>query len=411
MTIWLALLVGCVMFGLAVVGALVLPPSAAPVIAGAGLAALVGAVSAFGTLAQRYGSPEAILLAMLVFIAGIVAGFAIGASALPHLAPPARPVAIALGTSGDTAAPGVVLIGCAEPETYRARVVAARQNLLAENADIEIPTSAQPFVYFAEKTRYRAAGGRAPGPAEARELALRVTGCLGEDVSRVELAWCHDASSLAAAVASLTAAGVDRIGAVVLGAADSAPVDELRRTLDDALRGARGPQITFGPAVWNDRALPARLAARILAATALSPSSEVGVVLVDQGRPPTWERRYAAAGAVENYFDQRVRALLAESGLSDQHIRVAWLDWQTPDVTEAVRHLAALGCTRIVVAAATIALPTLETVLDLSHAISSARVPAGVRVVTVSPWGADEGFVDAVCTSAREALGLSAGKC
>jgi protoheme ferro-lyase len=117
-----------------------------------------------------------------------------------------------------------------------------------------------------------------------------------------------------------------------------------------------------------------------------------------------WERRFSEAGATENYFNQRVRSLLGETGLDERRVRVAWLNWQTPDVTEAVRHVAVVGCTRIIVAPSTLALPSLETVLDLGHAVDLARVPDGVHVITLPAWAEDDEFGDAVGRSAATAL-------
>jgi len=404
-TIWLVLLAGCVLFGALLVGALVLPRATAPLAVLAALAALVTSVSAFGTITQRYASPEAIISALAVLLAGIGAGFAVAATSLPHLArspvPPSLPPAPHAGADGH----GVVLVSCAEPDRYSPRAVATRQNLLAESAEIEVPSTALPFVFFADKARYRAVGGRSPGSSVARQLVGAVAECLKPDVTDVVLAWCHDPASLTSAVFTLAAAGVTRATIVVLGPSESGPLGAAYAVLDRALRENGGPEVAFAPCVWEDRRLPERLAERVLAATTAIDPSGVGVVLMDSGLPPVWEHRYSAAQCVENYFDQRVRVLLGEAGIADQHVRVAWLEWQTPDVTEAVRHLAALGCRRIVVAASTIALPTLETMLDLGHAITLARVPQGVQVVTVTPWGDDKGFVDAICRTVRESLG------
>jgi len=404
--VWLVLLAGCVLFGATIVAALVAPRTVSPAAALASILSLTGGVTAFGIIAQRYNTPEAIAAAIATLIAGIGVGFAVAATALPHLARrPAVPHrAQGVGqTSPDRRA--VVLVCCAEPERYSARAIAARQNQLAESAAIEVPAAALPFVFFADKARYRAVGGRAPGAAAARALAVRLAALMPEGARRVELAWCHAPESLALRVSELGAEGVGRVAVVVLGAPESASLDEVRELLDRAVRGAAGPEVSFGPPVWNDRRLPERLAERVMALTPGATPDEVGVVLVDAGAPPLWERRYSLAGETDNYFNQRVRMLLVEAGIAEQHVRVAWLDWQTPDVTEAVRHLAALGCTRIVVMPSTIALPTLETALDLGHAVAMARVPDEVQVVRGAPWADDEGFADAACRSALEALG------
>ncbi len=403
MASWLALLAGCVIFGAAVVAALVLSRTVAPLASITGLAGLVGALDAFGILAARYDSFEAVAAATFVLLAGTAAGFAVAATALPHLAPRTRPVTMP-GSATNASHDAVVLLACTEPERYDPRAVALRQNLLAESAEIEVPTTALPFVFYADKARYRAVGGRAPGSDVMRELVTRVAACLGDRVGDVEPAWSHNPASLTLTIARLAAKGATTVSIVVLGASESAHLEAARAVLDRSLRDGDGPAVHFGPPVWNDRCLPDRLAARVLALTEGVSHAEVGVVLVDQGLPPVWERRYSSAGNVENYFDQRVRMLLCEAGLAEQHVRIAWLEWQAPNVTEVVRHLAALGCTRIVVAAATIALPTLETALDLRHAISLARVPESVHVMTLAPWGGDEAFVNAVCASALEPL-------
>jgi protoheme ferro-lyase len=121
-------------------------------------------------------------------------------------------------------------------------------------------------------------------------------------------------------------------------------------------------------------------------------------------------RRYAASEQTENYFIQRVRMLLVEAGLSSEHVKVARLEWQTPDVTETVRHLAVLGCRRIITIPATTVLPTLETQLDLERAVSCARVPTAVTTVTLGPWGDDDALAAAVGAVASAALDDTQGR-
>lgn len=406
MAIWIALLAGSVAFGALVVGALVLPRTLSPLALLLGLASLVTAVWAFGKIAQQYQSPEAVISAVAILVASIGGGFAVATTSLPHLASTPKPIALPDTASTTPESRGIVLVSCAEPDRYRPSAVARRQNLLAESAEIDVPGAALPFIFFAEKARYRAVGGSAPGAALARGIAQAVAQRLSPTVTGVELAWCHTPASLAQAIATLARSGSGRVAVVVLGPSESAPLDAAHQLLDRTLRQRPGLTVVPGSSVWSDRLLPARLAERVLALTNGIDPAELGVVLVDPGLPPLWERRYTGAQNVENYFDQRVRLLLCEAGIAEHHVRVAWLEWQTPDVTEAVRHLAALGCRRIVVAASTIALPTLDTALDLGHAIALARVPADVQVVTVSPWGDDAGFIEAVCRSAADALGF-----
>lgn len=401
MVMWVGLLAGCVIFGAMIVGALVLPRTASPVAFVIGLVGMFTSVTSFGAIASRYDSAEAIAGSMVVFIAGITAGYAVAATSLPYLAHRGHTPPIVPAEDGRD---GVVLIACSDPERYDPRVVANRQNILSQSAEVEVPMTALPFIFFAEKARYRAIGGRAQGQALARQLAERVTTAVEAQDWLVRLAWCHTPASLSRAVAALASSGARRVALVPLGLPESGPLDELQKALAPLMHEDGAPELALAPTVWNDRLLPERMAERIIAATAGAEPEEVGVVLVGEGAPEQWERRYPAASETETYFNQRVRVLLAEAGINDRNIRMSWLEWQAPDVTESVRHVAALGCRRIVVAPTTVPLPTLETSLDLGHAIALARVPEDVLVVTLVPWGDDEGFADAVRRSAMEAL-------
>lgn len=404
MVSWVGLLAGCVVFGAMIVAALVLPRTASPAAIVVGFAGMFTSVTSFGAIASRYDSAEAIAGSMVVFIAGITAGYAVAATSLPYLEMRgATPPIVA----ADGEREGVVLIGCCDPERYDPRVVAARQNLLSASAQIEVPVTALPFVFFAEKARYRAIGGRAQGQVLARQLAERVGGSPESEEWLVRLAWCHTPHSLPRAVAALASSGALRVALVPLGLPESGQLDEMQKALAPLLHAEGAPEVLLAPTVWNDRMLPERMAERIIAATAGLDPRDVGVVLVGEGAPEAWERRFAEASEAETYFNQRVRALLSDAGIDEHHIRMSWLEWQSPDVTEAVRHVAALGCTRIIVAPSTISLPTLETSLDLGHAIALARVPDDVLVITLPPWGDDEGFADAVRRSALSALGAS----
>lgn len=398
---WVALLVGSVLFGASIVAGLILPRHSSVIALVAGLGALFGAITSFGRIASLYDSSTAIGGSMVVFIASITAGYAIASSSLPYLQHVFPTPDVKTSPDGGD---GVILIACCDPERYDPRVVATRQNLLNESADIVVPVTALPFVFFAEKARYRAVGGRAPGRLVARQIAERVSALPIATNWRVELAWCHKPDSLARQVGALAASGSSRIALVPLGLPESGPLDEARKLLAESLRGKGDLRIETGPDLWNDRMLPERLTERILSATSGAAAQDVGVVLVGEGVPASWERRFSAASAAETYFNQRVRSLLDDAGIDAPHVRMAWLDWQTPDVTEAVRHLAALGALQIVVAPSTISLPTLETILDMGHAIALARVPEGVRVVTLQPWGDDEGFAEAIARSADAAF-------
>lgn len=400
----LCLLLSCVSFGAAIVATLIAPRALSPLAALGGLVALAGGATAVGVMTADYGAARATPLAVVTIIAGVASGFAVAAAALPHLAGPEDRIeedARDRQCAGRTA---VVLVSYGEPERYAPRTVAARHRLLSESAGIDVPVTALPFVFFAEKSRYRAVGGVAPGFPISRSLRAMVEERLAPSVSETALVWCHTPGNLADTVLSLYADGVDRLCVIPVGTPASGPLDLAMSILERRVRRMAGLTVVSASPIWADRDLPHRLASRVLTAADDTPVDSLGVVLAGQGMPPVWEKRYATAAEAENYLDQRVRMLLIDHGVQDRHVRVAWIEWQTPDVTEAVRHLAALGCTRIIVTCSTIALPTLDTALDLGHEIRMARVPEAVEVVTLGPWGDDPALADAIARAAADAL-------
>lgn len=403
MVYWLALLAGSFLFGACIVGAMVLarPYSTLAVLVGIG--GFLGALYTLGTIAQVYSTPLAIAASILFVVVGIVGGYTVAAAGVPHIASIKRRRA-----TMQPPAPGVtglVLLGCAEPGRYDPRAVAHRQNLLADTAAIELPLSAVPFVFLTEKTRYRAVGGTAPGVAAATALTRKIA-MLWEPLARpqITLATCQYPDDLRRAIVEQAGAGATRIAVVVLGPPESAATEHALAIASDTARHDLAAQVRVAPSIWNDRQLARRLAERVLAHVEQTPLASVGVALVCPGSPDAWVHRYAASEQTENYFIQRVRMLLVEAGLSDEHVKVARLEWQTPDVTETVRHLAVLGCRRIITIPATTVLPTLETQLDLERAVSYARVPASVTTVTLGPWADDDALATAVEAVASAAL-------
>lgn len=406
---WLALLIGSLAFGACVVVAMVLPRHSATLAVLMGIGGFVGALYMLGTISQIYATPLAIGSAILAIVAGISLGYTIAASSIPHLADVRRrPHAPNPSHAPHTA---VVLLESAEPEVYDPVAIAYRQRLLSETADIELPLTAVPFLFLSEKTRYRAIGGRAPGASTARTLAEKIAATWpASERPTVEVASDQYPTDLRAVVQAHVAAGAQRVAIVPLGQSESAATDHALALLDADTDRPLSRHVAIASPIWCDDGLVVRLTERVLAGVASTPLAHVGVALICPGAPEAWERRYTDASETENYFIQRVRMRLSDAGLKCEHVRAAWLDWQTPDVTETIRHLAVLGCQRIICVPATTVLPTLDTLLDLERAANYARVPKSVDVVTLGAWGDDDAVAQAVCSTAASALGHASAR-
>jgi protoheme ferro-lyase len=322
-----------------------------------------------------------------------------------HLASKELPAPPPLPTAHGQAE-AVIILAPHGSERYSMRAVARRHVRLAEGAGIEVPPTAVPFVFLAEKARYRAAGGRAPGTREAEGLASRLAFRLAEQAEDVpvSVASSEQAEDLAWTVARHVEQGASRIVVVALCMEDSDAVDRAKSALERSRPREAGVSVSFGPSVWQDTVLASRLARRITEAAGDFGAAETGAVLVSDGTPPVWEREHDDARTRENYFNQRVRMTLTDAGLDERTVRISWLQWQSPDVTEAIRHVAALGGKTVIVAPSTIALPSLDTAVDLDRAVSAARLPNSASMTVLDCWAGDEGFDDAVYRSARTAL-------
>ena len=99
-----------------------------------------------------------------------------------------------------------------------------------------------------------------------------------------------------------------------------------------------------------------------------------GVALLMHGQPDAHQQTHAHFDIQENAFCNRVRMMLVEKGIAESNIRLCWMDWRAPDVTETVRHLAALGCDRILVVPACYPFDSMMTMLDLPMSVRQARV-------------------------------------
>ncbi len=403
MLYWLALLAGGLLSGACLVAAMVLPRHYAVGTVPLGAAGFLGGLYVLGILSQTYSTPPAIAAAIATLIAGIVLGYTIVTSALPNLARMDRSAPVRCPDDPDDA--GIIVLACTEPDHYDPRAVAYCQELLRERAAIELPLTAIPFVFLAEKARYRAVGNTAPGVPITRSLLDK----LGEQAratpgARVDLAPCYRAEGLREAVAAQACSGVRRIAIVALDPPGTINAEAALASLGPVGHGPGTPVVVTAGAIWDDVSLVRRMADRILASTAGAELGDVGVALVGMGMPEGWARRHPAAVETENYFNQRVRMALMEAGIEGDRVRSGSLDWQAPDVTEVVRHLAALGCRHIILAPSTTVVPTLNTTLDLERAATYARVPQGVRVITLSAWGDDDTVVQTVLKVASAAL-------
>ncbi len=399
---WAVMLAAAILTGAAVCTSLVVRRRAmAPAVLAA---AVLGAASiaAIVAVARSSGRVDSTIAASFIALGSFVGGFALAAALVPAITRlPPLPGPVLTATS--EADPGIafVLLADGQPEDYDPAVVTREYALLSETEAPVPPDAVRVFGYMSERMRYRSAG-ISPARPVVRAIAGRVAELLSHEgfAGPVAEAWLQGTPRLADTVAGLVGHGAREIVVVFLGVAESVPYDRARVETDMTVPPGSDARVCYAHTLWADDAIARLVAERTLAMLPKGPRATDGVVLAASGQPWQWDQESPRSCEHETFFLQRVRAALIVAGAPEANVRTAWLDWQDPGVTEVTRHLAALGCERVVVVPATTCADTLETVLDLPAAVDSADLDPGVRVEVLHGWGDSDAVAAAVTRAA-----------
>lgn len=345
------------------------------------------------------------IVAGVLGLGASLGGYALCAALLPALTRQ-RVVAPVLTTAPDDGTVHVVLLADAEFDTYRPGDV-TRALELYERLDVPMPPYlARPLVYASERSRYRRAGG-SPARRAVREVAAALAAHPQDEAPfAVETAFCSGGPSLAEAVAALAAQGGRRIIVVAMTIAQTrAFASAIGDALSLALSRAGIEMIVTDP-LWASSGVASAAARRALAVLDAR-GHQNAVVLVAEGSPWQWDRQYPEATEQSTFFAQRLRAELLDQGVPAERIRQAWLDWEQPDVPEAVRHLAALGAARIALVPVGLLVENLAGAVDLPQAAEQATFETSIPIEVVPPLGVDPGLISALRRQiARASLSL-----
>jgi sirohydrochlorin ferrochelatase len=394
------LLVAAILSGAATCLTLVLPEPVLPITALGAVGGLAAGAWSVYSVGQSSGRADAAIAGAFVGVAGFMGGFALAAALVPVMTRPRRLPATPVPPAEQSDGPAFIVLADGRPERYDPRAMTEAFELLADT-DVPVPSDAvRVFAYLSERMRYRSAGLDAARPV-VREIthgmteALRSRGVTG----RVYEAWLQGAPRLADAVAAAVGDGSRDVVVVPLHVAETVWLARARSDAE-SITPPDGPVRLFVcPPLWAEPRLAGLVAKRVLAALPRGPRATDGAVLVGDGQPWQWDRAHPSSCEHETFFLQRVRQALVNAGMDEAHVRTAWLDWQDPGATEVIRHLAALGCERIVVAPATTPADCLETTLDLPSAVGQAAVDPGIRIEVLHGWGDDPVVADVLASA------------
>jgi protoheme ferro-lyase len=402
---WTALVGGALLAGACMVWLLALKRSRQALVILLGLAATVAAAWGLASLIAHYESVEAVVTLSLITIGCVGGGYGIASSLLSTSTRRHRRPDLAIAAEEtprqDTA---VLVVACVEPPRYEPGAVALELELYEDAGLPEATVGMTPFLYAAQKARYRAAGGESPSYRQARSTVDRLEAALErERFGWVDLVTCSSKDRLDTAIGRLVRRGYRRIVVTTVSVAESYQLDRAKAIVDTMRPEQHGIRISYGSPLWSSETIIEMVADRIWVSAATSPDT-TGVALLMHGQPDAYQSTHAEFDVHENAFCNRIRMLLVEKGVPESSIRLCWMDWRPPDVTETVRHLAALGCERILVVPACSPFDSMTTLLDLPMAVRQARVEEHVYVTTLAAWGEDAAVAEALADVAQEAV-------
>jgi protoheme ferro-lyase len=401
---WAAVLIAGIAGGVVTCAAMVVPRRRVPWAGLPGTAAIAVVVLAAGAIWHATSRVDALIAFAFIAIGACGGGYALASSLVAALTRtrPSRPRIPRTAATDDRIS--VVLLSDAEPERYDPSAVTAVLDRY-ESAEVPLPPDvARPLVYASERSRYHqavASPAREAARATARALAARLE--TDAIAASVRVAFCNGAPSLSDVLADLASSGVHRVVVAGLTVAWTRAFATALSEATDSGVAAAGFHVEVTDPMWASPHIAEMAAQRALSALVGDPLAG-GVVLLEEGEPWQWNREDPASEEQATFFAQRVRAELVEAGLAANRIRRAWLEWEEPDVSEATRHLAAVGATRIVLLPVTFPVETLATTLDLHAAAERAAEETGASTVVLRAWGDDP----AVIQSLVEAIGVAA---
>jgi len=401
---WATALIAAIAAGLCVCGSFVARRRTSTALTVAAAFALTVAFVSCRAIWAASGRLDAVVAAVALSLGAVGGGYALGAAILSSLPVPAPASAV---PPVGPATPGthVILLSDEEPESYDPAMVRAGLARYADS-DIDLPPEvARPLIYASERSRYLRMGG-SPARAAVRAVATSLEARLraAGTAQSVTAAFCVGEPSLHAAISRIVADGGRRIVVAPLSAAWSRAFGSVVDALPLAALAAQGVAVETAQPLWASPELSMMLARRVM--TSLGEDRELdGVVLVSEGDP--WEHARAHSEYREQltFLIQRVRAEIIRAGVAPDRVRRAWLWFESPDVPEAVRHLAAVGARNIVLLPVTFPAQTISTMVDLNFAAESATADTGASVTVIAPWGDDPALVEALASAVTASVG------
>ena len=297
--------------------------------------------------------------------------------------------------SGHTA---VIYFTHGEPRTYEGSFEAWKHAIheMDETGVPFVPWIFRPLFFKKVRDEYFEVGGSFHNLIHNRimERLSDAYRSAGDPAARFYIAYSDDVPGVDEAAARAINEGATRIILLNVWMTDSDHSEQGPKIIEALHPEKYGVQLCVTDTLWESSRLMRMYVDRACAASADTPRSDVGILLVAHGQPSSWDSLFPKQPVQENAFRLATKNLLVEEGFQEDRIVLAYMEFKQPDINTSVQALLASGVKKILVAPVNISTDSIHSEHEIPSMVIQAGVPASVSVLHLGAWNDDQLLLD-----------------
>ncbi len=148
-----------------------------------------------------------------------------------------------------------------------------------------------------------------------------------------------------------------------------------------------GINVTYTGALGDSDSLQNAFVDRALNMSIDYDRSDVGIILVGHGQPDEWEELYPEQNLQESQYRNNIRDKMITAGFSAENIKLGWMSFQNPSITESTELLVANEVEIILVFSVSLSALSIHSEIDVPKAVNKANVPSDILIEYVGQYG------------------------
>lgn len=313
----------------------------------------------------------------------------------------------------------LIVLSKGEAEEYNPLALVRKYYKQAETGVPQKGKLAQPLEFFKVKRKYRSIiKGQSDLTIEdikvnePKNPYRKITGNLVEKLESSFLtfnmyqeAFVNDWPTINQALLSMISRGANKITILNLFLAESFEYDmalEEMKRIDYSEIGITISQTEF---LSNSDIIQDIVAKKIKAALqTYQDLSSVGILLVAEGQPEEWDALYPITEQ-EDVFRRGIAKKLVKLGISEEKIKLAWIQDRSPIIEESYQDLVKKGCRTIVHVATTTPIDCVDSLYDIPKALENQAKADSIDLIPINAWNDDVEIINSylnLITAAKE---------